>query len=162
MSNATQVAIRAGVPTGPTGATTPCWPWRVDYLDLEPQTVVVHKESGNQGEVTAEENNMSVSLGAPIGLDEDDDIQRLRELFMEQLRLVEPGLDLALYGGRDKVLHWEVVIRYFAAILATGAPPGIRAGVGKVQGGIAPQLGNEMQVALARHLQSWMMAKMTI
>ena len=42
---------------------------------------------------------------------------------VEQLRLVEPGLDLALHGGRDEVLHWEVVIRHFAAIRATGARP---------------------------------------
>jgi hypothetical protein len=38
-----------------------------------------------------------------------------------------------------------VVVIDLRAILAVGTPPGIGAGVGDVQRGIAPQLGHEVQ-----------------
>src|SRR6516164_4635814 len=39
---------------------------------------------------------MGADVGAQVGLDDDDDIQRLRELLVEQLRLVDTGLDVPL------------------------------------------------------------------
>jgi site-specific DNA recombinase len=41
--NDAQVEIRYVVPTGPKGETTPFCHLRLDYLDLEPQTIIVHE-----------------------------------------------------------------------------------------------------------------------
>jgi hypothetical protein len=37
------VEIRYVVPTGPKGETTPFCHLRLDYFDLEPQPIIVHK-----------------------------------------------------------------------------------------------------------------------
>ena len=105
---------------------------------------------------------MGAGLGAQVGLGDDDDIQRLRELLVEQLRLVQTGLDVPLHRGLFEVLPREVVVIHLAAILAMGAPPGIGAGVGEVQRRIAPQLGNQVQVVLPRHLQGVVVAEVPV
>jgi hypothetical protein len=46
---------------------------------------------------------MGVGLGTQVGLGDDDDIQRVHELLMEQLHLVEASLHVPLYGGLFKV-----------------------------------------------------------
>ena len=105
---------------------------------------------------------MGASLGAQVGLGEDDDMQRVCELLLEQLPLVQAGLDGPLHGGLFEVWHWEVVVIHLVAILATGTSPGIEAGVGEGQRRIAPQLGNEVQAALSCHMQGVVVAKVTI
>src|SRR2546426_10167398 len=105
---------------------------------------------------------MGLGLRAQVGLDDDDDIQWVHELLVEQLRLVQTGLDVPFHGGLFEVLRWHVGIVHLAAILTPGPSPGIGAGVGEVQGGIAPQLGNEVQIALPRHLHRVVVAKVTI
>jgi hypothetical protein len=55
-----------------------------------------------------------------------------------------------------------MVVIDLAAILATGTSPSIGTGVGEVQGGITPQLGNEVQVALPYHLEGVVIAKVAI
>src|SRR5215211_5394600 len=102
---------------------------------------------------------MSAGLGAQVGLREEDDIQRLRELLVEHLHLVQAGLYVPLHGGLFEVLHREVVIMHLVAILATGTASAIEASVGEVQRRIAPQLRNEMQAALSRHMQGVVVAK---
>src|SRR5262245_50758174 len=57
-------------------------------LDLEPQTVIVHEGGVRQGQVTAEQHDMSSGLGTYVGLGDDDDIQWLRKLLVEHLHLV--------------------------------------------------------------------------
>ena len=52
--NDTQVEIRSVVPTGPKGETTPFCHLRLDYLDLEAQTIIVYKGLIGQGQITAE------------------------------------------------------------------------------------------------------------
>ena len=106
-----------------------------------------------QGQVTAEQDDMGAGLGAQVRLRDDDDIQRVRELLMEQLRLVQAGLDVPLHRGLFEVWHRDVVVIDLVAILAMGAPPGIGAGVGEVQRRITPELGNQVQVVLPRHLR---------
>src|SRR5712691_2943027 len=85
---------------------------------------------------------MGAGLSVQVGLGDDDDIQRLRELLVEQLHLVQAGLEVPLHGGLFEVLHREVVVIYLVAILATGTSSGIGTGAGEVQGRIVPQLGN--------------------
>ena len=77
---------------------------------------------------------MGPSLGVQVGLDDDDDIQRLRELLVEQLCLVDTGLDRPFHSSVYEGLLWQVRVSYLAAILAPGPPSGIGAGVGEVQG----------------------------
>src|SRR5262245_45922069 len=83
-------------------------------LDLAPQTVIVHEWYIRQGQVTAEQHNMGLGLGAQVGLGDDDDIQELRALLMEQLHLVQAGLDGAIVKS--------CVCRAHAASCATRIP----------------------------------------
>src|SRR2546422_9188117 len=69
--------------------------------------------------------------------------QQLLELPVEQLRLVETGLDGPLHRGFLQVLRRQVVVIHLAAILAMGAPPSIGASVGAVQCPVVPRLGNQ-------------------
>src|SRR4029434_6836841 len=72
------------------------------------------------------------------------------------------GRDVPLYARLFEVLHWEVVVSHLGAILAPGTSPRIGTSIGEVQCRIAPQLGNEVQAALARHLQGGVVAKVSI
>jgi hypothetical protein len=157
-----QVEIRYVVPTGPTGETTPFCHLCLDYLDLKPQTVIVHKWRVGEFQVTAEQEDMGVGLCAQVGLDDDDDMQRLRELLVQQVRLVYARLDLSFYGCLLEVLRWHVGIIHLATVLATRPPSGIGAGVGEVQCGIAPQFGNQVQVALLCHLHGVVVAEVPV
>ena len=69
---------------------------------------------------------------------------------------------MPLHRGLFEVLHREVVVIHLVAILATGTSPGIGTGVGEVQRRIAPQLGNQVQVALPRHMQGVVVAKVPV
>ena len=108
--NDSQVEIRYVVPTGPKGETTPFCHLRLDYFDLAPQTIVVHEWRVCQVQVTAEQDDMGSGLGAQVRLREDDDIQRLCELLVEQLRLVHTGLDVPLHRGLFEGVPREVVV----------------------------------------------------
>ncbi len=160
--NDAQVEIRYVVPTGPKGETTPFCHLRLDYFNLEPQPIIVYEGRVRQVQVTAEQDDMGTGLGVQVRLRNDDDIQRLRAFLVEQLRLVEAGLDVPVHGGVFEIRLWYVVVVNLAAILATGTSPSIGAGVGEVQGCITPQLGNEVQVALPHHMQGVVVAKVAI
>src|SRR5215475_9059716 len=160
--NDAQVEIRYVVPTGPKGETTPFCHLRLDYFDLEPQAIIVHEECRGEFQVTAEQDDMGSGLGAQVGLGEDDDIQRLCELFVEQLHLVHAGLDVPLHRGLFEVLRRQGVVSHLAAILATGTPPGIGLGVGEVQCRIGPQLGNQVQVALSCYMEGVVVAEVPV
>jgi hypothetical protein len=79
-----------------------------------------------------------------------------------QLHLVQAGLDVPLHGCLFEVLHREVVVSHLGAILAPGTSPSIGTSRGEVQSRIAPQLGNEVQAALACHIQGVVVAKVAI
>ena len=131
-------------------------------LDLEPQTVIVHEGGVRQGQVTAEQHDMGPGLGTQVGLGDDDDIQGLRKLLVEHLHLVQAGLDVPLDGRLFERVHREVVIIHLGAILAPGTSPRIGTSIGEIQRRIVPQLGNEVQAALARHMQGVVVAKVPI
>ena len=81
---------------------------------------------------------MGLGLRTQVGFDDDDDIQRLRELLVQQLRLVQTGLYRPFHSGLFEVLLWHVGVIHLPAILATWPPPAIGAGVGEVQRDITP------------------------
>ena len=131
-------------------------------LDLEPQALVVHKRRIGQGQVTAAQDDMGAGLGAQVCFRDDDDMQRLGKLFVEQLPLIHAGLDVPLHSGLCAVLLWEVVVIDLGAIFAMRTVPGIGTDVGEVQCRIAPQLGNQVQTALSRHMEGVVIAKVAI
>ena len=131
-------------------------------LDLEPQSIIVHEWRVRQVQITAKQDDMGASLGAQVRLRDEDDIQRLRELLMEQWHLIDTGRHVPLARGLFEVWHWEVVVIDLVAIRAMGAPPGVGAGGGEVQRGIIPELGNQVQVGLPRHLQGVVVAKVPV
>ena len=66
---------------------------------------------------------MGLGLRTEVGLD-DDDIQRLSELFVQQLRLVKACLDSPFHGGLFEILLRHVGVIDLAAILTMSAMPG--------------------------------------
>ena len=102
---------------------------------------------------------MGTGLGAQVGLGKDDDIQRLCEPFVEQLRLVAGGLDVSLHRSLFEVLPWYVVVIHLAAIFAMGPPPGIGADVREVQSGIASQLEIDADSSVAPSIRAWWLPK---
>jgi hypothetical protein len=87
---------------------------------------------------------MGSRLGAQVRLHDDDDVQRLRELLMEQLHLVEAGLHVSLDSGGFEGRQREGMVRDLGTILALGTPSGVGAGVGEVERRITSELGNQM------------------
>ena len=65
-------------------------------LDLEAQAVVVPQRVVGELQVTAEQDDMCLGLRVQIRLDDDDHVQRLCELFVQQLGLVDAGLEVSL------------------------------------------------------------------
>ena len=78
---------------------------------------------------------------------------------MEQGCLIDTGLDVPLHRGLFEVLPREVVVIDLVAMLAAGDHGRHRHRVGEVERRIAPQLGNEMQAALSRHIEGIVVAK---
>ena len=105
---------------------------------------------------------MPAALRLQVRLDDDDDIQRVCECLVEPLRLGQTGLDVPLHRGLFAAWCRDVVVRQLAAIVAMRPPPGIGASLGEVQRRIALQLGNQVQVALPRHLQGVMVANVPV
>ena len=68
-------------------------------LDLEAQSIIVHERRVRQVHITAKQDDMGAGLGAQVRLRDDDDMQRVRALFMEQLHLVCTGLYIPLHRG---------------------------------------------------------------
>ena len=131
-------------------------------LDLEPQSIIVHEWRVHQLQITAKQDDMGTGLGAQVRLREDDDIQRLRELLMKQLHLIDTGLHVPLDSGLLEVQPGEVIVIDFVAILAMGTLPGVGAGVGEIQRRIIPELANQVQVVLPHHLQGVVVAKVPV
>jgi hypothetical protein len=100
--------------------------------NLAAQAVVVLALVGGEFQVAAQEDDRRPGVRLQVGLDADDDMERVRELLVEPGGLVEAGLDRAFDGG-----GWEIPIRagaviQRAAVRATWATPGIRAFVGPI------------------------------
>jgi hypothetical protein len=92
-------------------------------LQLEPQPLIVDEERVRQVQVTAEQHDMGAGLGAQVGLRDDDDIERLLALLVEQLCLVDTGLDVPLHRGLFEVWPREVVVIDLGPYLRWGPRP---------------------------------------
>lgn len=76
---------------------------RAKGFDVEPQALVGHELRVGQCQVTAEQDDRGTGLGVQVGLGEEDDMQRVCELFVEQVRLGQADLDVPLHVSRDTV-----------------------------------------------------------
>ena len=79
---------------------------------------------------------MGPCVSLEIDLDDDDYIQSTGKLFVPHLGLIHVSLDVVLHGGRLQVLHRDVGVVQFAAVLATWASAGLGSFIGEIQRGI--------------------------
>ncbi len=105
---------------------------------------------------------MRPGRGLQVGFDEDDDMQRLRELLVPQFSLVKAGSDVAFHGCRFEILLWPVAIIHLAPLLAMGTPTGIGTIVGQVQSRIGAQFGDQLHPPGLHHLPGSVVAKVPI
>ena len=139
-----KVEIRYVIPTSPSSENTRFCHLRTDYLDLEAQAVKVNQLIVSQFQITAKQDDMRPGFGFQVDLEQDDHVQRLRELPMEQMHLVSAGFD-AVFHFR----FFEIRVRYLAYVHSLSQPGAWatswrRAGVREEQGGIRTQLGNQV------------------
>jgi|SRR5882724_1140369 len=84
-------------------------------LDLEASAVVVPQRVVGELQVTAEQDDMCLGWRVQIRLDDDDNVQRWCELFVQQLGLVDAGLEVILNGrGFERLLRNAAVIQLTA------------------------------------------------
>jgi site-specific DNA recombinase len=157
-----KVEIRYVIPTAPAGEYAPFCHLRKDYFDLKAQAIIVDQLSLGQRQIAGEQDDVGASLGLPIGLDDDHDVELLAELLVQGDGLVNPGFDRAFGLGCFETGVRQVAIVEFGAVLAMRTMPLVRPVIEQVQGGVAAQLGNQLQARLADHLQRWVITKMTI
>ena len=87
------------------------------------RNLVVHKGCIAPPQVTAEQDDVGAGLSLEVSFGDDDDIHWLCKLLVEQLHLVQAGLDVPLHSRLLKVLPREVVGGHLVAILAMRTPP---------------------------------------
>jgi hypothetical protein len=90
---------------------------------------------------------MCLGVRLQVSLDEHDPMQRVRELLVEQVGLVQAGLDRAFNRGGLELLLREAAVIPLAALLALWATPGIRACVGHRESRSGAPLGDQRHTA---------------
>ena len=128
-------------------------------LDLASQAIVVHQLVLGETQVTAQQDDMRSRLCLSVRFDDEDDMQRVHELLVEQLYLVQSSLDVLLHSGLFEVLHREVVVIHLVAIRAMWTTTSIQASVGQVQRRVGAQFGDEVPIALSGHVQGVVVAE---
>lgn len=93
-----KVEIRYVIPTSPSGENTRFCHLRTDYLDLEPQLVVIDQLVKRQVQVGAEQNDMRNSQSLQIGFMDDNHIEWIGKLFVPHLGLIDVRPN-AIFGG---------------------------------------------------------------
>jgi len=66
--------------------------FRLAYLDLEPQTVVIDQDISRQGQIATEENDVGTGLSAQIYSFQDHDIERMGKVLIDSGALIPVGL----------------------------------------------------------------------
>jgi hypothetical protein len=77
---------------------------------LEPQAIIVDQRGIGELQVATEQNDMGPSLGLQIDFDQDHDIERLAELLMQALHLIDARFDLFDGRGLHQVLSGQVLV----------------------------------------------------
>ncbi len=79
------------------------------YLALASQALVIHELRVGEFPVTAAQKDRRPCLGVQVRLGNDDDMQRLCELLMQQLRLGQASLDVPFHRRLFEVLYRAAV-----------------------------------------------------
>jgi GAF domain-containing protein len=94
--------------------------------------------------------------------DDDDSMQETGTLVVPHLGLIPVSVAVVLHGGTLQVLHRDVGVVQFAAVLATWASAGIGACRGEIQRGIMTSLGHQLYANATHHGQGWVVANVAI
>ena len=159
--NDAQVEIRYGVPTGPKGETTPFCHLRLDYLDLETRPIQLHQLAAVQGQIRRGQHDIA-RLGRSFPVDNDHEAQRPFERDVPDNRCIQMHIVRLRHGAKRRKAA-EVLKIDFAIILPPRpAALGVRAGIEKPTIGVAPQLGNRVQVATDHFIQVFLLGKVPV
>lgn len=82
--------------------------------------------------------------------------------FVPHRCLIDGRLEVAIHGDSLQILHRDVDIVKFAAVLATRSPAGIRTIVREIQSGIMAQLSNQLSANAAHHVHGQVVAEVAI
>ena len=116
----------------------------------------------SERQVATEQNDMGPGLGLQIDFDQDHDIERLAELLVQALHLIDARFDLLSGRGLLQVLSWQGLVSEPVTVFLVRSMPLVEAGIGQIQGRVTAQLGNQLQAALLHHVPGRMVAKMAI
>ena len=159
--NDAQVEIRYGVPTGPKGETTPFCHLRLDYLDLETRPIQLHQLAAVQGQIRRGPHDIA-RLGRSFPVDNDHEAQRPFERDVPDNRCIQMPIVRLRHGAKRRKAA-EVLKIDFAIILPPRpAALGVRAGIEKPTIGVAPQLGNRVQVETDHFIQVFLLGKVPV
>lgn len=153
------VEIRYVIPTSPKGELSRFCHLRKDYFDLETQGIVVNDLLIGLVEITAEKNGMGASARFKVGLDDDDDSQRLGKELVQGTELVDFGAKAVFGAALLAILRWQFGIIDLCAIFLVRSPSAVGASVAEEQGRIDRQLGKQVVVAAPYHLQGSVIAE---
>ena len=87
---------------------------------------------------------MGPGLGGEVCFDNDDDVEGNREILVEELSLVDAGLEAVFNAGTLQVLFVDVVIIQALSVFAMRATSRIGTLKRQAQGGIPAQLGDQV------------------
>ena len=159
--NDAQVEIRYVVPTGPKGETTPFCHLRLDYLDLETRPIQLHQLAAVQGQIRRGQHDIA-RLGRSFPVDNDHEAQRPFERDVPDNRCIQMPIVRLRHGAKRRKAA-EVLKIDFAIILPPRpAALGVRAGIEKPTIGVAPQLGNRVQVETDHFIQVFLLGKVPV
>ena len=159
--NDAQVEIRYVVPTGPKGETTPFCHLRLDYLNLETRPIQLHQLAAVQGQIRRGQHDIA-RLGRSFPVDNDHEAQRPFERDVPDNRCIQMHIVRLRHGAKRRKAA-EVLKIGFAIILPPRpAALGVRAGIEKPTIGVAPQLGNRVQVETDHFIQVFLLGKVPV
>lgn len=131
-------------------------------LDLETKAIIVDQFVESQRQVAAEKDNPGHFLSVEVGFDNDDHIEFIGDEFVPQGHLIDVGVDAIQEGGLFKIFVGDMAIIQFGSIFFVGPPLFLWPVVGKVEGRVIAQFGDEMQTTLSNHLEGIIVAKRTV
>jgi site-specific DNA recombinase len=159
--NDTQVEIRYVVPTGPKGETAPFCHLRLDYLDLETCSIQLHQLAAVQGQLRRGQHDIA-RLGGRFPVDHDHEAQLAFERDMPDDGRIEMQMGCLRHGAEGRKAAEVLKIDFAIVFTPCPATLWVWAGVEKPTVGIAPQLGNRVQVETDRFIQVLLLRKVTV
>ena len=121
-------------------------------FDLETKAVIVEEFVESQLQVAAEKDNVGHFLRVEVGFDNDDNIEFIGDEFVPHGHLIDFGLDALKQGSLFEIFVGDMLVIEFGSILFVCATLFLWPVVGKIEGRVIAQFGDEMKGALSNHL----------